>query len=158
MKKFLFILIPLIFCALLLSCTQREDANTEKFNDLLEKYEAPEDGLAENELEENGLKTDELAEVVRGIESEEILDSLTGYYARSIRLPDNERIFIAFFIYEEEKQYYGYLNIIKYDRENNCFRGRILAEVCHDQDAIQIIFAEEFSEPEFSVMMRMRMI
>ena len=124
---------PLIFCAPLLSCSQQENAYTENFNDILVNDEAPEDGYAEY-----------------GIESEEILDSLTGYYARSIQLPDNERILIDFFIYEEEKRYYGYLNLIKYDRENNCFRGRMLTEVCQEDDVVQIIFAEEFSEPEAS--------
>lgn len=136
MKKLLFILMPLIFCALLLSCAQREKAGTENFIYVLEEGEATEEGFAENELEENGLTRDELTEDVRGLECEGILDSLTGYYARYIKLQDNERIFIDFFIYEEEKQYYGYLNILKYDRENNCFRGRMLTEVCQGQDTI----------------------
>lgn len=135
MKKLLFILTPLIFCTPLLSCSQGENANTENFNDILVNNEALEDRSTE---------------VVSGIESERILDSLTGYYARYIKLQDNERIYIDFFIYEEEKQYYGYLNIIKYDRDNNCFHGRVLTEVCQKEDAVQIIFAEEFSEPEAS--------
>ena len=132
-KKHLFTMIWIMVCMLLVSCGQQEKTNME--TDVTIIPDLSSELAAESETEKV------------------LLDSLTGYYIRGKDLPDDRRISLDFFIFKEGNRCYGYMNMIRYEHIEGQeyledFEVRLLMEIREEQDVIQAVCVEDFSEPD----------
>ncbi|MDE6619919.1 MAG: hypothetical protein K2K74_05390 [Lachnospiraceae bacterium] len=147
MKKCLSILVLMIICMQMISCGQQEKTNTENIGQAqIDAPDIPDENGEPAAEPETKMDAETAAETVS-------LDSLAGYYIRGVSLPDDRSISLDFFIYEEEGCYYGYMNMIRYEqiegqeyRED--FQVRLLMEIRREQDEIQAVCVEDFSEPD----------